>query len=66
MIETVLTAIATAVTTVIIPKAIETMGDKLGESAFDHGGKIIKTITFVGVQGLNPKNLFYRNNRFCE
>ena len=42
MIETALTAIATAVTTVILPKAIEAVGKKLGDTAFDKGGEIIK------------------------
>lgn len=43
MIETALTAIATAVTTVILPKAMEAVGEKFGETAFEKGGELIQT-----------------------
>ena len=42
MIETALTAIATAVTTVIVPKAIEAVGKKVGDTAFDKSGEAIQ------------------------
>ena len=44
MIETALTAIATGVTAVILPKAVEAVGEKLGETAFDKGGEGILAI----------------------
>lgn len=44
MIETALTAISTAVTTVIIPKAIEAVGKKVGDTAFDKSGEGILAI----------------------
>ena len=44
MIETALTTIASVVTTMIIPKAIEAIGEKVGETAFDQSGKIIQAI----------------------
>ena len=41
MIETALTAIASAVTTVIIPKALEAVGQKVGHTAFEQSGQAI-------------------------
>ena len=50
MMETALTAIATVITTVILPKAMEALGKKVGDTAFDKGGEMIKA-TRQAVQG---------------
>jgi hypothetical protein len=55
MIETALTAIATAITTVIIPKAIEAVGKKVGDSAFDKSSDMVKT-TYQTVKGKLEKS----------
>jgi len=42
MIEATLKMIAKVVTTVILPKAMEAVAEKFGESAFSKGGEVIK------------------------
>ena len=56
MIETALTLLAKTFTTTILPKAIEAIGKKVGESAFDQGTGMIKKCYQLVRQQLTQTN----------
>jgi len=58
MIETLTAAIATAVTTVILPKMAEGAYQKLGEKALEKGGELIKTTRQTVEKKLQESGIF--------
>lgn len=58
MIETIFTVIATAATTIILPKAMETVGEKFGEKAFEKGGQLIQETRQTVQQKLQKAGTF--------